>query len=129
MKELSAVYGENEYRITGRAILCDEDVILVFGGGTRSHVGAVSMAVYEPERRSATVSTMTVYGHRDDELASRSAKKASSRLGCTVVSCVGIHLNGATEAQIGILSRNFSACFKELLRVIEEDMKVFYEQH
>ncbi len=120
MEEIFAACGEGIYRIEGRAIRCGEDAALLFAGGTKPHVGAVSLAVYEPQRRSATVSTVTAYGHRDDELAALGAKKAASKLGGTVSVSVGIHVDDAEASDLEILRRNFEGCLDQLVAAVEE---------
>ena len=84
-------YGEGKYRIEAAALRCGSDVSVTFTGGERPHIGAVSLAVYEPERDSATVSTITAYGHRDDELSRAAAKKLAAAWKCTVSASVGVH--------------------------------------
>ena len=112
---ISASCGEGRYRVECQAILCGEDVNAVFIGGERAHIGAVSLAVYEPVRDSATVSTMTVYTHRDDQLAALAAKKLATALKCTVSVSVGIHVDNADEQDIELLCKNFAACLNQLL--------------
>ncbi|MCD8242069.1 MAG: hypothetical protein LUD73_06825 [Lachnospiraceae bacterium] len=120
MEEIFAFCGDGIYRIEGRAVRCGEDVAFLFAGGTKPHIGAVSLAVYEPQRHSASVSTVTVYGHRDDELAASGAKKAASKLGCTVSVSIGIHVDDADASELEILRRNFAGCLDRLLAELEE---------
>lgn len=118
MKRISAAYGKDKYQITGEAVFCGEDVNFSFTGGTHPHIGAVSLAVYEPARDSATVSTIAVYTHRDDQLAARCAKAASASLKCTVTVTVGIHIDHAAAQELELLSGNFDACCRLLLQKI-----------
>ena len=118
---ISASCGEGRYRVECQAILCGEDVNAVFTGGERAHIGAVSLAVYEPVRDSATVSTMTVYAHRDDQLASQAAKKLAVALKCTASASVGIHVDDADGHDIEYLCENFLLCLQELIRKIKNE--------
>lgn len=118
MKHISASFGDGNYRINGTAVLCGEDVSFSFTGGTRPHIGAVSLAVYEPERDSATVSTVTVYAHRDDQLAGQCAKDASTTLRCTAAVSVGVHIDSASPREIEILAGNFKECYRKLMEKI-----------
>ena len=115
---ISASCGEGHYRVECQAILCGEDVNAVFTGGERAHIGAVSLAVYEPVRDSATVSTITVYAHRDDQLAALAAKKLATALKCTASVSVGIHVDDATETDIELLCSSFQGCLHELIRLL-----------
>ena len=107
---ITAAYGEGRYRIEAIALRCGDDVLVTFTGGERPHIGAVSLAIYEPERNSATVSTITAYGHRDDELSRAAAKKLASAWKCTVSVNVGIHVDAADRREIQVLRENFSSC-------------------
>lgn len=123
MKQFSHHCGEERYRITGTALLCGQDVTLTFTGGTLPHVGAVSLAVYEPERDSATVSTICVYTHRDDQLAAESAKKAATALKCTAAVSVGIHVDDATPLELEILTKNFHECYSTIISAIKTKLE------
>lgn len=118
MKAISAQAGEGRYTVNGTALLCGQDVTITFTGGTLPHVGAVSLAVYEPERDSATVSTICVYTHRDDQLASKCAKQAAAALKCTVAVSVGIHVDDAAPVDLKILTENFQKCYSQLVETI-----------
>ena len=115
MRQFSHQCGEDRYLVTGPALLCGQDVTLTFTGGTLPHVGAVSLAVYEPERNSATVSTICVYAHRDDQLAAECAKKAATALKCTAAVSVGIHVDDATSLELEILTKNFKECYSTII--------------
>ena len=117
---ITAAYGEGHYRIEAAAILCGSDLSVTFAGGDTPHIGAVSLAVYEPERGSATVSTLTAYGHRDDELSRKAAKQLASALRCTVSVSVGIHIDDADEQDIRTLCENFERCQAELFEIVTE---------
>ncbi len=115
MEIITSEYGKNSERIVGYAVRCGADVTITLCGGTKPHVGAVSMACYEPERDSATVSTITAYGHRDDVLSAACAKQAAKELKCTVTASVGIHVDDADAEMIERLQENCKRCFGQLL--------------
>ena len=107
--------GEGRYRVHAAGRRCGGDLAVAVLGGEREHVGAVSLALYEPERDSATVSTVTVPGHRDDAVAARFAKELSRALRCTVSVTAGVHIDGASPEEIGTLLQNAEQCLSELL--------------
>ena len=120
MEIITSEYGKNSERIEGCAVRCGADVAITLCGGTKPHVGAVSMACYEPERDSATVSTITAYGHRDDVLSAACAKRAAKELKCTVTVSVGIHVDDADIKMIERLRENCTKCFEILFEKIED---------
>ena len=123
MNRLYAAAGEGRYRIEATAVLCGEDLMVSFTGGEKAHIGAVSLAVYEPVRQSATVSTLTVYTHRDDQLSSRAAKALSVMFCCTAGVSVGIHVEEATEKEIEKLCGHFEECLQKIEDQIRETKK------
>lgn len=124
MKQFSHQCGEGRYLVTGIALCCGRDVTLTFTGGTLPHVGAVSLAVYEPERDSATVSTICVYTHRDDRLSAECAKKAAAALKCTAAVSVGIHVDNAASLELEILTKNFRECYSVIIDALKNHIGV-----
>ena len=109
-----------ELCVEAKAQYLGEDIVISVGGGSLHHIGAVSLAVYEPERDSATVSTVCVYSHRDDAVSSYFAKTISREMKCSVSVSAGIHIDNATEAQIDELSILSRKCCDEILRLLKE---------
>ncbi len=69
--------------------------------GGKAHLGAVALGIPRPSlsdssRMSASVSVLTVTGHRDDELARKFASVIASGLKCTTVVSCGIHFDHIT---------------------------------
>ena len=112
--------GEGDLRVWGTAVPCGNDIHITLLGGTAPHVGAVSLAVYEPERNSATVSTMTVYSHRDDTCTAICAKKVSSALRCTACVNAGIHVDNASAEDLQTLLANAGRCCDMLIEQISK---------
>lgn len=116
---MSVAYGEGRYEVHATALACGNDMTVVFTGGERPHVGAASLAVYEPERDSATVSTITCFGHRDDELSRHAAKRIATALKCTACVSLGVHVDSASEEEIQQIRDNYQHCLSWLLSLIE----------
>lgn len=115
MSELKASAGEGKYLVEAEALCCGEDICVRVCGGTLHHIGAAALAVYEPERDSATVSTMTVYTHRDDHVAAHFAKVISREMKCTVSASAGIHVDDASAEEIALLWDNSKLCCEKLI--------------
>ncbi len=107
-----------KYHVCLNAVKCGSDLNACICGGTLHHIGAVSMAVYEPVRGSATVSTLCVHTHRDDALSSKLAKLLSAKLRCTVSLSVGIHIDDAQLSELEIFQSNASKCCEMLIKAI-----------
>ena len=113
--------GEGRFQIEVQALRCGEDWCVAVYGGEKPHVGAVSLGQYEPERGSATVSTVTVYTHRDDVIAAQFAKAVAAARRCTAAVSAGIHVDAAGEAELAMLRAVSDRCLHTLLRAMEED--------
>ena len=106
-----------KYELSCACVTCGEDMSVTICGGTKAHVGAVSLAVYEPIRNSATVSTICAYTHRDDIVAAKTAKKLAGELRCTVTVTVGIHIDDASNEEVQLFVRN---CLSICDKIIED---------
>ena len=102
-------------QVWAQAIRCGADVSVTVCGGSTPHVGAVSLAVYEPQRDSATVSTLTVFTHRDDQVAAAMAKALSRALKATVCVSAGLHVDGAGAQDLALFRENCARCCRELV--------------
>ena len=118
---IHASAGEGRFQIEARAQRCGDDWCIAVCGGEKQHVGAVSLGQYEPERDSATVSTITVHTHRDDAVAARFAKAIATACRCTVTVTVGIHVDDAGAAELALLQKYCEACLQALLHAMEEE--------
>ena len=86
-------------RLCLRLLFMGADVCLVLTGGERPHLGAVAVAqaresLAAPGKLSATVSNITLPGHKDDDLARDIAKRFSASTATQVAVCCRIHLDG-----------------------------------
>ena len=119
MKTVKVQYGNGDFRVKAAAKRCGRDWNVAVTGGTLPHIGAVSLAVYEPERDSATVSTLCAYTHRDDAVSAAFAKALSAALQCTVCVSAGIHVDDAGTEEIAQLRENCDALLKKLLDAVK----------
>lgn len=118
MRPVRATGGEERFLVEAEAVFCGSDISVVVCGGTGHHIGAVSLAVYEPERDSATVSTMTVHTHRDDKVSAHFAKNISREMMCTVSASAGLHLDNASEQDIAQLWNSAQECCERLAALL-----------
>lgn len=112
--------GTGAFRVWATAVRCGTDLSVSLCGGTQPHIGAVALAQYEPVRDSATVSTLTVFTHRDDAVAAAAAKKLAAKLKCTVTVSAGLHVDAAGLPEIAALRNSAEECVEALLKRLEE---------
>lgn len=119
MQELTVFAGA--FPLTAQVCAAGEDLSVTVFGGTRPHVGCVCLAVPRPSLTgdgsiSATVSTLNLTGHKDDEIASRfAAALAKSGNRVCVVTC-GIHADGLTGAELETIRSGAQTLLEQLLK-------------
>ena len=90
-----------------RVLEMGNDLVVTLQGGDAGHVGSTAMALPRESLtgtgRSATTSTLNRMGHKDDFLANPLAHALAARLDCAVVCVAGVHVDGATSAQIAAI--------------------------
>ena len=101
---------QNDIKITLIAVKLGNDFNISIFGGNKPHIGAAALAVprrslAEPEKISASVSNITVTGHKEDELARRAAAMLAARFNCVVCVACGIHIDAAEKAQISLIEQ------------------------
>jgi hypothetical protein len=73
-----------------------KDFAVIIQGGTKPHIGAVSIAqarpsLKDPEALSASASVICILGHKEDELAKAVSEILSASLNAVVTVIAGIH--------------------------------------
>ena len=116
--KLSAGQGETlvelEYQFVGQ----DLQVLLTAG---KAHVGAVALAVpcaRTAEGVTASVSVMTVPGHRDNVVAGDAALRLCKALGRPVSVTAGLHIDQATACEIKALVTHTDEAVDKLINLI-----------
>jgi len=79
-----------------QAIAMGKDWNVVITGGEIPHLGSIALGIprpslQNPAHTSATVSVLTLTGHKEDEIARPAAHFLASRLNAPVVVSCGIH--------------------------------------
>lgn len=75
------------------------DLLVTLTGG-KAHIGAAALAYSDAETKEATVTVLSVPGHKEEEIARYGAERMSSTCGKTVLFAAGIHLDEISSAEI-----------------------------
>lgn len=102
-----------------QAVAMGRDWNVVITGGEVPHLGAIALGIprpslQNPEQTSATVSVLTLTGHKEDELARPAAHFLASSLNAPVVVSCGIHNDDIKPGDIRL--------FGELVREALNDL-------
>ncbi len=92
------------------AVEMGKDLCVVVCGGDRPHLGAAALAqcrssLAETQAMSASVSVLTLLGHKEDRLAAKVAKRLAKSLGANVAVLCGIHVDDIAEREIEAVLR------------------------
>jgi len=101
--------GEGKYKVFLEKKELDDDLVLILGGGEKSHIGGV--VICEPGNESQVIKLGT---HYDYVVLTPIAEYVCKKYNKTVVAIGGIHIDNATKEEIDIIIKN---C-KELERCI-----------
>jgi hypothetical protein len=105
MKRFLVEISKGRFKIHGLVQEVGQDLLISIWGGTRSHIGAVGIAIprpslKNPKKWSATSSIFTFIGHKEDTLVKTISERLAARLRRNVVVTAGIHWNGITSNEI-----------------------------
>jgi hypothetical protein len=105
MKRFLVEISKGRFRIQGFVQEVGQDLLISIWGGTRSHIGAVGIAIprpslKNPKKWSATSSIFTFIGHKEDTLVKTISERLAARLRRNVVVTAGIHWDGMTPNEI-----------------------------
>jgi len=109
-KITSTVKVDGRITIQFMAVNMGSDLCIVICGGDRPHLGAAGLAQCHashanPLEMSASVSVMTLLGHKEDQIASLVAARISRGIGTNVAVLCGIHLDDICKTEIESIRR------------------------
>ena len=121
MKRFSIILSKGKFTIEGYVQEIGSDILVSVWGGTRPHIGAVGIAVPRhslKDRRkwSATSSTFTFLGHKEDTLVKEISEKLATQLRKNVVVTAGLHWNSISPQEIKIIEDLTKALSDRILK-------------
>lgn len=112
--------------ITLEALPMGEDLAIALSGGERPHIGAVAVAqphpgLDDPDRTSATASTIALVGHREDMLARGLANRIAAATGRVVALACGIHYDDLSAEEIDAVTATAGRLVDRLLLALRRE--------
>jgi hypothetical protein len=103
---------QSAYKIEAVGLACGNDLIIVIGGGSRYHLGAIGLtislpSIITPESLTTTTYQLPLPGHKEDVLAREASKRLSRKLAKNVAVTVGIHEDNLTLDGIEAYTKRF----------------------
>ena len=114
---------EGKYDLSAGVRLIGEDIVVSIWGGQKPHIGAVAAAQPRPSLEnsnviSASVSVICFLGHKDDNLAKKTAETLAAAFNAKVVVTVGIHWDDLSQEDIQRINKNSEILVDSVLRKI-----------
>ncbi|RKQ88577.1 hypothetical protein [Brockia lithotrophica] len=113
--------GDGPYRVEALLVHAGEDVVIVVGGGTRPHVGA--LGIFVPEEPESSGKPFVRKGHREDEVVRRILRAVESRVRGAAVVTAGIHIDAATPGEIRRLLAHVDCLAEDIARYLERNLR------
>ena len=125
MNTFSVEKGSGALTVEAQVILPGDSIVAVFGGGDVPHVGAVAVAFPRPSLKndgtiSASASVICGIGHKEDEIAKKTALRLAAQFNTTAVVSVGLHINDPKPGDFTGILENFEASLEEILAWLRE---------
>jgi len=124
MKPYAFEVSKGRFKIQALVQRVGQDILVSMWGGTIPHIGAVGMAtprpsLRDPKKMSATCSTFTYVGHKEDVVVKRVSELLSGRLKTKVVVSAGIHWDDLTSSEIDIIAKLTQKLSAQILKKFE----------
>ncbi len=125
MKKFIIAVSKGRFSIQAMVQELGKDILVSMWGGTRPHIGAIGMAtprpsLKDPNQWSATSSTFTYVGHKEDVVVKRISEILAARMRTNVVVTAGIHWDDLTAKEIQIIARLTQELTEQILKKLEK---------
>lgn len=111
------VYGVPPHQVECHTIICGQDVLVIVGGGTGYHIGALALsnkkkADHNSSQENSSVYTITLPNHKELDLVKFATSYLSESINSSVLVVAGLHIDNAKIYDIEQLVKNFDDCIK-----------------
>jgi len=125
--EFSVKTNEGKHDLCAGVRLIGDDILVAIWGGERPHIGAVAAAQPRPSLKdsnvtSSSASVICYSGHKEDELAKKTAETIAADFNTNVVGTAGIHWDDLPEEGIRRVVENTEILVDLILRRIRSEL-------
>ena len=120
--------GDGIFKIIAEVKIIGDDLMISVWGGTKPHIGSISVSVPRPGLQgnttmSATSSIINLIGHKDEVVARKFSEQLAAKFNKNAIATAGIHIDDITENQINILMQNMTDLCRDIMIKLEEIIK------
>ena len=117
--------GDGKLAVKGTLTLTSGGAVLQLYGGTREHVGSVTVSIPRPSLKdsdnvSVTSSVINLLSHKDELVGRPAAEMLAAALNLPVVCIAGIHVDDATNDELRLLTGYSEDAVRLLLQEFQE---------
>jgi len=117
--------GDDIYKVVAEVKIIGDDLIISVWGGTKPHIGSISVSVPRPGLKdstsmSSTSSVINLIGHKDEVVARKFSEQLAAKFNRNAIATAGVHIDDITENQINIIMQNITALCLDVINKLEE---------
>jgi hypothetical protein len=117
--------GEDIYKVVAEVKIIGDDLMISVWGGTKPHIGSISVSVPRPGLKdgtsmSSTSSVINLIGHKDEVVARKFSEQLAAKFNRNAIATAGVHIDDITENQINIIMQNITALCLDVINKLEE---------
>jgi hypothetical protein len=117
--------GEDIYKVVAEVKIIGDDLMISVWGGTKPHIGSISVSVPRPGLKDGTImsstsSVINLIGHKDEVIARKFSEQLAAKFNRNAIATAGVHIDDITENQINIIMQNITALCLDVINKLEE---------
>ena len=106
--------GDGIFKVIAEVKIIGGDLMISVWGGTKPHIGSISVSVPRPGLKdgtsmSSTSSVINLIGHKDEVVARKFSEQLAAKFNRNAIATAGVHIDDITENQINIIMQNITA--------------------
>ena len=117
--------GDGIFKVIAEVKIIGDDLMISVWGGTKPHIGSISVSVPRPGLQdnttmSATSSIINLIGHKDEVVARKFSEQLAAKFNRNAIATAGVHIDDITENQINIIMQNITALCLDVINKLGE---------
>ena len=117
--------GDGIFKVIAEVKIIGDDLMISVWGGTKPHIGSISVSVPRPGLQdnttmSATSSIINLIGHKDEVVARKFSEQLAAKFNRNAIATAGIHIDDITENQINIIMQNITTLCLDVINKLGE---------
>ena len=117
--------GDGIFKVIAEVKIIGDDLMISVWGGTKPHIGSISVSVPRPGLKdgtsmSSTSSVINLIGHKDEVVARKFSEQLAAKFNRNAIATAGVHIDDITENQINIIMQNITALCLDVINKLGE---------